>query len=110
MFQTVTAVLTLGFASACVANFAAAGNGEWRPFGRCCIAVYDFDTVLVAITIQLPGKARLGKKLGCKPENISKTYSKHIETSPGEGWRRIENRIKIVSKSYQNRIQTVSTS
>ena len=80
----------------------------WFSYGLGVFPVYDFDTVLVAITIQLPGQARLGKQLGCKPEKLSKTYSKHIETSPGGGWRRIEI-IKIVTKSYQNRIQTVST-
>ena len=44
----------------------------WFSYGLGVVPVYDFDTVLVAITIQLPGKARLGKQLGCKPENIIK--------------------------------------
>ena len=35
--------------------------------------VYDFDTVLVTISIRVRGKARLGKQLGCKSENIPKT-------------------------------------
>ena len=45
----------------------------WFSYGLGFFPVYDFDTVLVAITIRLRWKARLGKQLGCKSENISKT-------------------------------------
>ena len=62
--------------------------------------VYDFDTVLVTISIRLCGKARTARKAARL--QVRKPYqepSKHIKTSPGGGWRRIE----IVSKPYPQR-------
>ena len=73
--------------------------------------VYDFDTVLVAISIRLRGKARLAKQLGCKSGNYIKNIantSKPVLEEAGDESKSYQIRIKIVLKSYQNRIQTVS--
>ena len=44
----------------------------------CCsgfFPVYDFDTVLVTISIRPRGKARLGTRGGCKSENHTKNIA-----------------------------------
>ena len=88
-------------------------NILWFSYGSGVFPVYDFDTVLVAISIRLRGKARLGKQLGCKSgnyiKNIAKT-SKPVLEEAGDESKSYQIRIKIVSKSYPNRIQTVSKS
>ena len=83
----------------------------WFSYGLGIFPVYDFDTVLVTISIRLRGKARLGKQLGCKSENHSKTLastSKPVLGEAGDVSKPYWNRIKIVTKSYQNRIKIVS--
>ena len=64
----------------------------WFSYGLGIFPVYDFDTVLVAISIRLRGKARLGKQLGCKSENHIKTLANTSKPVLGEAG--------DVSKSY----------
>ena len=76
------------------------------------VAVYDLDTVLVAISIRLRGNARLGKQLGFKSENHIESLvntSKPVLEEAGDVsksyQKSYQNRIEIVSKSYRNRIK-----
>ena len=88
-------------------------NLLWLSYGSGVFPVYDFDAVLVAISIRLRGKARLGKQLGCKSENHIKNIantSKPVLEEAGDESKSYQIRIKIVTKSYQNRIQIVSKS
>ena len=88
-------------------------NILWFSYGSGDFPGYDFDTVLVAISIRLHGKARLGKQLSCKSENHIKNIantSKPVLEEAGDESKSYQIRIEIVSKSYPNRIQTVSKS
>ena len=93
----------------------------WFSYGSGLFPVCDFDTVLVAISIRLRGKARLGKQLGGKSEshikNIANT-SKQVLGEAGDESKSYQirlkivtkSRIRIVSKTYPNRIQIVTKS
>ena len=86
-------------------------NILWFSYGSGVFPVYDFDTVLVAISIRLRGKARLGKQLGCKSGNYIKNIantSKPVLEEAGDESKSYQIRITIALKSYQNRIQIVS--
>ena len=85
----------------------------WFSFGSGFFPVYDFDTVLVANSIRLRGKARLGKQLRCKSENHIKNIantSKPVLEEAGDESKSHQIRMKFVSKSYPNHVQTVSKS
>ena len=64
----------------------------WFSYGLGIFPVYDFDTLLVTISMRLRGKARLGKPLGCKSENHIKTLASTSKPVLGEAG--------DVSKSY----------
>ena len=83
----------------------------WLSYGFGVFPVYDFDAVLDTISIRLRGKARLGKKHGCKSENHTKNLantSKPVLWEAGDVSKSYQNRIKIVTKSYQNRIHILN--
>ena len=73
--------LALGKVRGCTGNY-------FSDYRMVCLwfrafSVYDFDAVLVAISIRLRGKARPGKQLGCKSEdhfqNIANTTKPVLE-------------------------------